>query len=162
MFGMSFEEIASVVGKSPAAARQLASRARRRVRGGPATADASVGQQRIVVEKFLNALRAGDFEALLAVLDPDVMVHIDEAAGRAGAPRDFRGAQAFVRGAITFAHMARSTEAMLLDGSVGLVWAPQGHLQRALRFTIKEGKVATVDIIADPARLRELQLALLK
>lgn len=162
MFGMSFEEIASVVEKSPAAARQLASRARRRVRGGPASADASVGQQRIVVEKFLNALRAGDFEALVAVLDPDVMVHIDEAAGRAGAPRDFRGAQAFARGAITFAHMARSTEAMLLDGSVGLVWAPQGHLQRALRFTIKEGKVAAVDIIADPARLRVLQLAVLK
>ncbi|HKU26466.1 MAG TPA: sigma-70 family RNA polymerase sigma factor [Candidatus Sulfotelmatobacter sp.] len=162
MFGMSFEEIASIVGKSPAAARQLASRARRRVQGGPIPSDISVEQQRPVVERFLSALRSGDFEALVAVLDPEVEVHIDEAAARPGAPRELHGAQTFARGAITFARMATSTEPMLLDGSVGLVWAPQGHLQRALQFTFKEGRIATVDIIAEAAHLRKLQLAVLR
>ena len=162
MFGMAFEEIAFIVGKSPAAARQLASRARRRVQGGPIPSDIAVEQQRPVVERFLSALRSGDFEALVAVLDPEVEVHIDEAAARPGAPRELRGAHAFARGAITYAQLAQSVELMLLDNSVGLMWAPQGHLQRVLQFTFRQGRIATVNIIAEAAQLRKLQLAILR
>ena len=161
MFDVSFDEIASIVGRSPSAARQLASRARRRVQGAGTPPQADLNRQRQVVDAFLTALRGGDFEGLMAVLDPEVVVRIDEAAARPGAPREIRGAKAWAKGAVAFYQLARSLQPMLVDGTVGLVWAPGGRLSRVLRFTITSGKIVDADIIADPARLRELHLTAL-
>jgi RNA polymerase sigma factor (sigma-70 family) len=158
MFDMSFDEIASIVGRSPAAARQLASRARRRVHGAETPSPADLNRQRQVVDAFLSALRGGDFEGLMAVLDPEVVVRLDEAAARPGGPREIRGAEAWAKGAIAFAQFAASVQPMLVDGTVGLAWAPDGRLSRVLRFTIVNGKIVAADIIADPARLGELQM----
>ena len=160
MFGVPFEEIARIVGKSPAAARQLASRARRRVRGAAAPAP-DVDRQREVVGAFLAALRAGDFERLLAVLDPDVVVHIDEAAARSGAPREVRGDANWAKQAIAFARGAEFVEPALVDGAVGLILAPRGRLSRVLRFSLLGGKIVRIDIVGDPERLRELEVAVL-
>ncbi|HEV8040594.1 MAG TPA: sigma-70 family RNA polymerase sigma factor [Bryobacteraceae bacterium] len=161
MFDVSFNEIASIVGRSPAAARQLASRARRRVQGAGTPSQADLHRQRRVVDAFLSALRGGDFEGLIAVLDPDVVVRIDEIAARPGAPRVIHGAQAWAKGAVAFAQMARSLQTMLVDGTMGLVWAPAGRLSRVLKFTVANEKIVAADIIADPARLRELHLTAL-
>jgi RNA polymerase sigma-70 factor, ECF subfamily len=161
MFDMSFEEIAEILGRSPTAARQLAGRARRRVRGGETTVDADRTLQRELVEAFLGAARQGDFEGLLTVLDPDVLVRIDETAARPGVPREIRGAREWAKGAIAFSQAIRFVQPALVGGAVGLVWAPGGRLLRALRFTIAHGKIAGVEIIANSARLRELDLALL-
>ena len=162
MFAISFDQIASILGRSPEAARQLASRARRRVQGTPAVPTASIAEQRRVADAFLTALRAGDLEGLIAVLDPDVGVRIDEAAARPGAAREIRGARNWAKGAIAFSQqLAGDIRAMLVNGEVGLVWAPRGHLLRVLRFSIEEGKIATVDVIAEPTRLNELELAVL-
>ncbi|HLW48793.1 MAG TPA: hypothetical protein VKW09_13620 [bacterium] len=146
-----------LVGRSPAAARQLASRARRRVQGKPAVPAPDRPRQHAVVDAFLAALRGGDIEGLVAVLDPDVMVRIDEAAARPGAPREIRGARNRAAGAVTLSQAARFALPMLVDGGVGLVWAP-GRLSRVLKFTITRGKVTEVDIVADPAPLRLLDL----
>jgi RNA polymerase sigma-70 factor (ECF subfamily) len=159
MFAIPFEEIGTIIGRSPAAARQLASRARRRVQGASPSSDAHRNQQRELVDAFLRALRAGDFEGLVAVLDPNVVVHIDGAAARPGAPTEIRGARQFAGGAISFTHMAQAVQPALIDGVMGLVLAPQGRLQRALKLSFEGGKIATVEIIADPARLRELEVA---
>lgn len=162
MFAVSFDEIASIVGRSPAAARQLASRARRRVQGAATVSKTDLHQQQQVVNAFLTALRGGDFEGLLAVPDPDVVVRVDEAAARPGAPREIRGAANWAKGAIAFSQLARMVQPMLVDGAVGLVWAPRGRLFRVLRFSIAGGKITSVQVIADPARLRELDLAVLQ
>ena len=155
MFAVSFDEVASIVGRSPEAARQLASRARRRIQGAPA-------EQRRVVDAFLDALRRGDFEGLVAVLDPDIVVRVDEAAARPGAPREIRGARNWAKGAIAFSRQLTGTvQPMLVNGEVGLVWTPGGRVFRVLRFSFADGKIATVDVIADPARLREFDLAML-
>ena len=161
MFAVPFEEIATIVGRTPSAARQLANRARRRVQGASTVSGTDLTQQREVVSAFLAALRAGDFEGVVAVLDPDVVVRVDEAAARPGAPREIRGARNWAKGAVAFSHMARFVQPALMNGSVGLVWAPRGRLLRALSLTITRGKIARVDVIADPARLRELDLAIL-
>jgi RNA polymerase sigma factor (sigma-70 family) len=161
MFAVSFEEIANIIGRSPEAARQLASRARRRVQGTEVPPNARV-QQREVVEAFLNALRAGDFEGLMAVLDSDIVVRIDEAAARPGGPREIRGAANWARGAVAFAHTVRFTQPALIDGAIGLIMAPNGRLSRVLQFTIVNGKITTADIIGNPARLRELKVAVLE
>jgi hypothetical protein len=146
MFAVSFDEIATIVGRSPDAARQLASRARRRVQGADRVPDADRTQQREVVESFLAALRRGDVEGLVAVLDPDVVVRVDEAGERPGAPREIRGARNWAKGAVAFSRqLARSVQPMLVNGAVGLVWAPRGRLSRVLRFSIADGKIATVD-----------------
>jgi len=107
-------------------------------------------------------LRAGDFEVLIAVLDPDVVVRVDEDAGRPGAPREIRGAETWAKGALGFSQLARSVQPMLVDGAMGLVWAPRGRVSRVLRFKIRRGKIVEVDIIANPARLNKLDLAVLK
>jgi|SRR5579875_725162 len=117
--------------------------------------------QREVVSAFLAALRNGDFEGLLAVLDPDVVVRIEEAGARPSAPREIRGARNWAKGALAFSPMARFVQPMLVNGSVGLVWAPQGRLRRVLRFTLEHGKIVQAEVIADPARLRKLELAAL-
>jgi len=152
--------LADIVGRSPDAARQLASRARRRVRGGTSTSHADLRRQREVVDAFLAALRGGDFEGLLAVLDPDVVVRADR-PGVPGAPTEIRGARTWAQGALAFARFARFTRAALVNGSVGIVLAPRGQLLRALSFTIAHGKIVQVDVIADPARLSQLDLAVL-
>jgi len=161
MFDVTFDEIASIVGRSSTAARQLASRARRRVRGAASVPGSALSEQREVVEAFLAALRRGDFEGLISVLDPDVVVRVDEAGARPAAPREIRGARNWAKGAIAFSQFAQSIQPMLVDGAVGLLWAPRGRLSRVLRFTIERGKIAHVDVVADAARVREIELAVL-
>jgi RNA polymerase sigma-70 factor (ECF subfamily) len=155
MFAVPFEEIAPIVGRSAEAARQLASRARRRVRGGGAP-DPDLVRRREVVEAFIAALRAGDFEGLLAVLDPDLVVRAD----MSGAPSEIRGAAAWAKGAVAYGHLARLTQPALVDGAIGVVVAPQGRLVRALRFTIANGKITEIEVIGHPARLGELDVSI--
>lgn len=163
MFAVPFDEIASILGRSPEAARQLASRARGRVQGPPTVPKTNVAEQRRVVDAFLSAFRRGDFEGLLAVLDPDVVVRIDETAGRPGVPREIRGAQNWAKGAIAFSkQLTGALQPMLVNGAVGLVWTPGGGVFRVLQFSFAEGKIASVDIIADPPRLKEVELAVLE
>ena len=168
LFGMPFDEIGSIVGRSPAAAKQLASRARRRVRGSPAPSDAGRARQREVVEAFLRAVRAGDLEGLLAVLDPDAAVRIDGAAriatGAADAAdtaRELRGASTWAKQMIALSRGLRFVQPALINGSVGLILAPRGKLSRVLTFTFANAKVTRVEVIGDPARLRELDIAVL-
>src|SRR5207253_8302248 len=123
--------------------------------------EADLRRQREVVETFLSALRAGDFEGLLAVLDPDVVVRTDAAAEAPGAPKEIRGARTWAKGAIAFSQAGRFVQSALVNGSVGLVLAPHGRLFRALMFTITHGKIAEGDVVADPARLSQLELAVL-
>jgi RNA polymerase sigma factor (sigma-70 family) len=158
MFAVPFEEIAPIVGRSTEATRQLASRARRRVRGGAAP-DPDLVRQREVVEAFIAALRGGDFEGLLAVLDPDLVVRADMPVPR-GAPREIRGAAVWAKGAVAYGHLARLTQPALVDGAIGVVVAPRGRLVRALRFTIANGKITQIEVIGDPARLDELDVSI--
>lgn len=157
MFAVPFDEIGPIVGRSSTAARQLASRARRRVQG---TSDSAVDvpAQRHVVEAFLAGLRGGDIEALLAVLDPDVVVRADLGGGKS---REVRGARTWASQAVAFAQGARFTHAALVNGAVGLIFAPRGRLQRALQFTIAEGRITHVDVVADPERVARLEVAVL-
>jgi RNA polymerase sigma factor (sigma-70 family) len=155
MFAVPFEEIGPIVGRSAEAARQLASRARRRVGGGGAP-NPDLARQREVVDAFIAALRAGDFAALLAVLDPDLVVRADIS----GAPAEIRGAAVWAKGAVTYGHMVRLTQPALVDGAVGVVVAPQGRVVRALRFTIAGGRITEIEIIGNPARLGELEVSL--
>ena len=159
MFAVPFEEIAPLVGRSAEAARQLASRARRRVRGGGAP-DPDLVRQREVVEAFIAALRAGDFEGLLAVLDPDLVVRADMLPS--GAPTEIRGAAAWAKGAVAYGHMARLTQPALVNGAIGVVVAPRGRLVRALRFTIANGKITEIEVIGNPARLGELDVSIVE
>ena len=160
MFAVPFEEIATIVGRTPDAARQLASRARRRVRGAATATGVDRNRQREVVDAFLAAMRGGDFEGLLAVLDPDVVVRAD-VAGVPGAPREVRGARAWAAGAITAARGARFARPALVNGAVGVVVAPRGRLFRVLQFTFAGGKIAGIEVIGDPARLGQLEIAVL-
>jgi RNA polymerase sigma-70 factor (ECF subfamily) len=155
MFAVPFEEIGPIVGRSAEAARQLASRARRRVRGGGAP-DPDLVRQREVVEAFIAALRAGDFEGLLAVLDPDLVVRAD----MSGAPSEIRGAAGWAKGAVAYGHLAQLTQPALVDGAIGVVVAPRGKLVRALRFTIANGKITEIEVIGNPARLGELDVSI--
>jgi len=161
MFAVPFDQIASIVGRSAAAARQLASRARRRVQGVAISPDADLARQREVVNAFLAASRGGDFDALVAVLDPDVVVRADRAAGPAGALREIRGARAVAQQALTFSRRARFAQKALVNGAVGIVVAPRGRLFAVMVFTVRRGKIVEIDILADPARLRQLNLAVL-
>ena len=158
MFAVPFEEIGPITGRSAEAARQLASRARRRVRGG-GHARPDLVRQREVVDVFLAALRAGDFEGLLAVLDPDLVVRADMPVP-AGAPTEIRGAAVWAKGAVAYGHLARLTQPALVDGAIGVVVAPGGRLVRALRFTIANGKITEIEVIGNPARLGELDVSI--
>jgi RNA polymerase sigma factor (sigma-70 family) len=160
MFAVPFDEIAGILGRSPDAARQLASRARRRVQGAD-TSGSELAQHREVVKAFLAALRAGDFEGLVAVLDPELVVHVDAPALGPGAPSEIRGARVWARQALAFSRHAPSMQPALVNGAAGLVWAPGGRLIRAVRFTFSRGKIADIEIIADPQRLASLDLAVL-
>jgi hypothetical protein len=156
MFAVPFEEIGPIVGRSAEAARQLASRARRRVRGGTTASAPDLGRQREVVEAFLAALRGGNFEGLLAVLDPDLVVRTD----MPGAPSEIRGAAVWAKGAVAYGHMARLVRPALVNGAIGLVMAPRGQLSRALTFTIANGRIIAIEVIGNPARLAELDVAI--
>ena len=158
MFDLPFEEIAGIVGRSVDASRQLASRARRRVRGATGNPEADRDRQRQVVEAFLAASRRGDFDALLALLDPSVVARADAAAVAAGAAPEVRGAAEV---ATTFAGRARAARPALVDGLVGLTWAPGGRPRVVFDFTTENGRIVAIDLIADPARLGELELELL-
>ena len=161
MFAVPFEEIAPIVGRSTEATRQLASRARRRVRGGEAAPNTNLVRQREVVDAFLAALRAGDFEGLLAVLDPDLVVRADLPVP-AGAPSEIRGAAVWAKGAVAYGHLARLTQPALVDGAIGVVVAPRGRLVRALRFRIANGKITEIEVIGNPARLGELDVSIVE
>jgi RNA polymerase sigma factor (sigma-70 family) len=158
MFAVPFEEIGPIVDRSAEAARQLASRARRRVRGGAAAPHPDLARQRQVVEAFIAALRGGDFEGLLAVLDPDLVVRADMLVP-SGAPTEIRGAAVWAKGAVAYGHLARLTRLALVDGAIGVVVAPGGRLVRALRFTIESGKITEIEVIGDPVRLGELNVS---
>jgi len=158
VFGVPFREIAPIVGRSPAAARQLASRARRRVRGGAAPPDADPTRQREVVDAFLAASRGGDFGALLAVLDPDVVLRIDGGAARAGLSRGVRGARAVAEQTLTFSRLSPFARPALVNGAAGVVVAPRGRPFAVMGFTVKRGRIVEIDVLADPARLRRLDL----
>ena len=152
LFAVPFEEVAPLVGRSPAAARQLASRARRRVQGADPDPAADRARQRAVVDAFLAAAREGDFEALLALLDPDVVV-------RADASRVVRGARAVAGQALSFAGRARFASPALVDGVPGLVVAPRRRPRLVLAFTIRGGRILELEVVADPGRLARLDLA---
>jgi len=162
MFAVPFDAIASIVGRTPASARQLASRARRRVRGETPVADADHTRQRAVVDAFLAASRDGDFEALLAVLDPEVVVRADRAAVSKGASTDVCGAAAVARSILAASRGARAARAALVNGAVGVVVAPRGRLYMVLDFTVASGKIIEIDVIGDAVRLHQLDLAVLE
>lgn len=155
MFAVPFEEIAPIVGRTPAATRQLASRARRRVQGARPGPRADLGRQRNVVEAFLTASRDGDFEGLLAVLDPDVVLRADEAAMRLGSQAEIRGAAAV---AATFKGRAKTAKPALADGSPALAVILGGQLRILLRLTFRDDRIAGIEAIADADRLRSFDL----
>jgi RNA polymerase sigma factor (sigma-70 family) len=157
MFAVPFEEIGSILGRSPNAAKQLASRARRRVQGA-AAADTDPSRRRAVVDAFLAASRNGDFDALLALLDPGVVLRSDAGATAVGAASELRGAPAV---AGTFSGRARNARLALVDGAAGAVWAPGGRPRVVFNFTITGGKIVAIDILAEPDRLSRLDLAIL-
>jgi RNA polymerase sigma factor (sigma-70 family) len=170
MFGVPFGEIAGITGRSPDAARQLASRARRRVHGedtapagaaasGPAASGERLARQRTVAEAFLAASRAGDMTALLAVLDPDVVLHADQAVVPAGFPTVLEGAGSVARGARLAAGRSRRSAVALIDGVPGIVWAPRGRVALVLAFSYRDDLISGIDIIADRGRLDALELA---
>jgi RNA polymerase sigma-70 factor, ECF subfamily len=168
LFAIPFDEIGSIVGRSPAAAKQLASRARRRVRGPQTRPNAGRARHREVVEAFLRAARAGDLEGLLAVLDPDAVVRIDAEARIAGgasdaAPtvREISGAAKWAPQLIALSRGMRFVQPALIDGLVGVIIAPRGKLSRVLTFTVTNAKVSRVEVIGDPARLRDLNISML-
>ena len=158
MFAVPFEEIAPIVGRPPAAARQLASRARRRVQGAPSAPDADVTRQRKVVDAFLAASRGGDFEALLALLDPDVVFRADAIAVRMGGLPEIRGAAAVAE---TFKGRAQAAKPALIDGAVGIAVILGGQLRIALYLTITDNRIVGIEAVADPERLSRFDLTVL-
>jgi RNA polymerase sigma factor (sigma-70 family) len=158
MFAVPFDQIAPIVGRSPTAARQLASRARRRVQGAPTVPDADLSRQRKVVDAFIAAARDGDFDALVAVLDPDVVLRADRGAGPAGASTVIRGAAAVAAQALTFTPLARSGRPALVNGAAGVVVTRAGQPFAVIGCIVAGGKIVEIDILADPERLRQLDL----
>jgi RNA polymerase sigma factor (sigma-70 family) len=159
VFGMTFEEIAPVVDRSVVATRQLASRARRRVQGGAPVAERDLSQQRRVVDAFMAAAQKGDFEGLVAVLDPDIVLRADGGA-LAGLSRVVRGASAVASQASTFSRSGLSLQLVLVNGQLGFVARRgDGRLFSVIGFTIADGKIVEMDILADPERLSRLDLS---
>ncbi len=161
LFGLSFEEIATIVERSPEATRQLASRARRRVQGVANPPSASLSDHRKIIDTFITALRAGDVEGLLAVLDPDLLVRVDATAARSGTAQEVRGALDWAKGAVLYGHLLQRATVCLVDGAVGVAFAPGGRLNRVLRFTLRDDKIIEFEIVADPTRLASLEIAVL-
>src|SRR5215469_4593063 len=161
MFSVPFDELAGILGRSPAAARQLASRARRRVQGAAPAPDTDVSRQREIVNTFLAASRHGDFEALLAVLDPDVVLRADAGLLQPGVSKVVRGATRVAEQALLFSKLAQHCRLALGNGTPGLVTAPGGQPYSVVGFTIRHGMIVELDILADPERLRQLNLSVL-
>jgi RNA polymerase sigma factor (sigma-70 family) len=161
MFAVPFEEIAPLVGRSSTTARQLASRARRRVQGAANVPDADLTRQREVVDAFFAAARDGDFEALVAVLDPDVVLRADRGGVPAGASREVRGAQYVAEQALTFSRFAPFVRPARVNGAAGVVVFQRGRPFSVMGFTVTRGKIVEIDIVADSVRLRQLDLAVL-
>jgi Sigma-70, region 4 len=164
-FGLPFGEIASITGRSPAAARQLASRGRRRIQGADPDADAAAGErlarQRRVTEAFIAAARGGSLEGLIAVLDPEVVLNSDATASPSGVPLTVHGVAAVAGGARAASARARYGSIALVNGAPGLIMAPRGRLLIALAFTFSGDKISQIDVVADPDRLAALDLAIL-
>ncbi|MFE6199961.1 RNA polymerase sigma factor SigJ [Streptomyces sp. NPDC057838] len=160
MFAVPFDDIAPVVERSPAATRQLASRARRRVRGATPSAEPDLGRQKEVLDAFLAASRAGDFEALLALLHPDVVLRADSGALVRGAAvsKAVQGAEAVAEQALMFARFAQAAELALVNGSVGVVNAHGGRVRSVMGVTISDGRITALYILADPERLARLEV----
>lgn len=156
-FGVPFDEIAPVVDRTPEATRQLASRARRRVRGARPEGDADPAEHRRVIEAFLAASLEGDFEALVAVLDPEVVLRTDHALPR-GAPGEIRGAEAVASNALRFAGLAPLARPALVNGQPGFYVAPEGRLFAVGAFTVARGRITEIDIVADPEKLARIDL----
>ncbi len=158
IFAVPFGEIAPIVGRSPTATRQLASRARRRVQGATTAQTPDHIRQREVVAAFLAASRDGQFDSLLAVLDPDIVLRADHAAVSLGAPSEVRGADAVVK---QFSGRARAAKLALVNGAVGAVWSPGGKPRVVFGFTVLQGKISEIELFADPERIRQLKWAIL-
>jgi RNA polymerase sigma factor (sigma-70 family) len=163
MFAMPFTEVAAVLGRSTEATRQLASRARRRIRGAPSSDRAAdLARQREVAGAFLAASRGGDFSALLALLDSDVVLTADAFSVPSGRPAELRGAETVARGAVMASSLAAHSQLAFVDGTVGIVAAPGGRLQNVLTFTVSpQRRITRIEVIADPDRLRRLRIAVL-
>jgi RNA polymerase sigma factor (sigma-70 family) len=160
-FAVPFEEIAPIVGRSPTAARQLASRARRRVRGAATSPDADLNRQREVLDAFLAASREGDFEALLEVLDPNVVLRADLGPLPTGGSREVRGAAAVADQALMFSRLGLLMRPALVNGAAGAISTRNGEPFSIGGVTVRGGKIVAIDILADPERLRQLDLAVL-
>ena len=162
-FGLPFEEIAPMVGRSPEAARQLASRARRRVRGAEVPApDPDLGRQREVVDAFFQAARGGDFDALVAVLHPDVVLRSDFGVKRPGRSKVFYGAEAVAKQSVLGAIPGAVLHPALVNGAAGMVITAKGRPFAVMGFTVTDGKIVAIDAIADPERVRRIVGAVLE
>jgi RNA polymerase sigma factor (sigma-70 family) len=161
MFAVPFDEVAAVLERTPVATKKLASRARQKLRGTPALAPGPLARHRAVVEAFLAASRAGDLDAVVAVLDPDVVRRADRAALPADRPTLVRGVDAVSREIVVFGRNAAVAEPALVDGRVGLLVAPRGRLLLAITFTVADDRITGYELVADPARLAALDVALL-
>ena len=159
MFAVPFDEIAPIVGCTPVAARQLASRARRKVRGTP-TPDVDPGRQRKVVNAFLDAVRRGDFEALLEVLDPDVVLNSDQVSD---ALKKIRGAGIVAQQALMFSRLAEYVQPVLVNGTAGIIsWLPDGRPFSVMGFIVRKGRIVEINVLRDPDRLRRLDLTVVR
>ncbi|HEY9330644.1 MAG TPA: sigma-70 family RNA polymerase sigma factor [Streptomyces sp.] len=161
MFAVPFAEIGPLLDRSPDTARQLASRARRRMKGGTTSADADLSRRRQVVEAFLSASRAGDFEALVALLHPDVVLHADPSVIPTPEPVVVRGARTVAKGAMAATGRALFTGVALVDGKAALAMAPHGRLRLVLGFTLVDGLITVIDVVADPDRIAGLDIGVL-
>lgn len=161
MFAVPFDEIGPMIERSPTTARQLASRARRRVRGQAPAPDPDLSRQRAVVDAFFAAARDGDFDGLVAVLHPDVVLRSDGGTARARLTTVFTGAETVAAQAITFGGLSPFARPALINGAAGVVVAPQGKPFSVMGFTVTGGKIVAIDVIADPERLGQLDLAVL-
>jgi hypothetical protein len=160
LFLVPFDQIAGIVGRSPAAAKQLASRARRRVRTAP-TADGDRARERELVDAFLAAAREGNFEGLLTVLDPQVVLRIDTGSLPSRTPKLVHGAEAVARQALAFARLGQAERPVLVNGAIGIVNAPGGQVAAVMGMTVTNGRIVEIDILADRSRLHRLDSALL-
>jgi RNA polymerase sigma-70 factor, ECF subfamily len=158
MFSVPFEQIAELLDRSPVAARKAASRARRRVEAEPTAPDVDLGRQREVVEAFFEAAREGDFDALVAVLHPEIVLRSDGGTARPSANHVIRGAAEVAGRALTFSHLGPFVQPVLVNGVPGVLVAPQGKPFSVMAFTVAGGKVAAIDVLADPRRLERLDL----
>ena len=162
MFAVPFDEIAPIVDRSPEAARQLASRARRRIHGEQTVPDADLDGQREVVEAFMAAARDGDFARLVAVLDPEVVLRADLGPLPAGGSREVRGAKAVATQAVTYSRLGLAPRPALINGAAGWVTMRDGQPFSVAGVTVRKRRIVEIDILADPARLRELDLTVLE